>query len=191
MTRVFAPPNRDVVLKLGDRTMATNYIPADSSLWRSPAFRKARAPQNVWSVQDNLSYNVSGHNFWSTTNWAIIYYRAILTVVVITRGPGEKIVVFLTVFCSPILKSSKSQPVEGQDQLLFTKPWRISPTFVLFFYKDWKTSQLRVRPIEWLKLKKAAWFLLEYEWCLWTKPTIWLILSFTIFTEGRSRVFYI
>ena len=109
-----------------------NYIPADSSLWRSPAFRKARAPQNVWSVQDNLSYNVSGHNFWSTTNWAIIYYRAILTVVVITRGPGEKIVVFLTVFCSPILKSSKSQPVEGQDQLLFTKPWRISPTCLLY-----------------------------------------------------------
>ena len=50
---------------------------------------------------------------------------------------------------------------------------------------------------------QAAWYIRHVRWAcffyisfiiwyFWTKPTTWLImLSFTIFTEGRSRVFYI
>ena len=74
----------------------------------------------------------------------------------------------------------------------------------------WKIEkrQLWVRPIEWLKFNFASCVRGTIDtfvgraysipgisfiiWCLWTKLTIWLlILSFTNFTEGRSRVFYI
>ena len=60
-----------------------------------------------------------------------------------------------------------------------------------------------MRWIEWLKLNFASCVVPQtsslgvlilffmYNMVLCTKPTIWLILSFTIFTEGRSRVFYV
>ena len=74
--------------------------------------------------------------------------------------------------------------------------------FLFRFIKNWK-RQLWVRPIEWLKLNFASCVVHQTRsldvlmlyliiiWCLCTKPTVWLILSFTNFTEGRSRVFYI
>ena len=41
-------------------TMATTYVPIDSSLWRGPAFHKARAPQGRSSGSELQNYQNSG-----------------------------------------------------------------------------------------------------------------------------------
>ena len=71
-----------------------------------------------------------------------------------------------------------------------------------FFITNWKTSA--VSTTDWMveaqscvvHQTRSRWACLFYisfiilVRCLWTKPTTWSILSFTSFTEGRSRVFY-
>ena len=64
------------------------------------------------------------------------------------------------------------------------------------FLKKVEKRQLWVRPFEWLKpTLQAAWYIrrVRIMWFLWTKPTIWLILSFTqnIYIKERSVTIFL
>ena len=86
--------------------------------------------QFLRSMQYNLAYNVSGHNVRNTTNSAIMLLQLSWS-----PGPSEKIL-FWQLFLFAHIKSSKLQVVNGQDQLLFTKPWISHQTCVLFFTRS-------------------------------------------------------
>ena len=76
--------------------------------------------------------------------------------------------------------------------------------FYISFYQKMKNVSCEYDRLNgWNSTLQAAWcnrhvrwtclFCISFIiWCLWTKPTIWLlILSFANFTEDRSRVFHI
>ena len=73
------------------------------------------------------------------------------------------------------------------------------------FYDIWKNVSCEYDRLNcWNSTLQAAWYIKHVRrtclfyisfiiWCLWTKPTMWLlILSFTYFTEGRRAcsIFY-
>ena len=102
---------------------------------------------------------------------------------------SRRIFIYFIHFFSGMFFFNQSQP-----WVLWTKKLYFYPSAVVFKNVSWEYDRLN----GWNSTLQAVWYIRHVRWaclfyisfivwCLWSKPTIWLlILSFTIFTEGRK-----